>query len=628
MNIYLLPNKKYHLIFALYFVIFGVIVALLTSFITYHFSIADIDKEFQEKSNSNMEFSRVVLQDYIVASEMIVSSITHNKLIEQYIKSNSADDKRKLQSLFQGVTYANNDIVQLRYIDVSGRENIRIERNRKTKELHIVNESDLQDKKQRYYYNETAALDAHQFWHSNIDLNIENNKIEQPLNPTFRVAAPLYIDGRFEGIVIVNLMFEKIINLLTHSENFNIYLTDQKGEIISQPDRDRSWSRYFKSNPNMYALFPEYVEKILSQEIFSAEKIYSYSLGELFKNNESIKIIFVPEQAAVQKLQKANIVLALLLAFTVILISIPLSGLVSIIPAKLQSQLAKAYKVIRDDAAIIDKNVMIVRTDKQGTIQNVSTWFTKVTGYQRDEVLGKNHNILRHLDTTLETYTSLWQTILKGNTWEGQLKDLNKSGEEIWLNTVITPEFKDNNTVSGFTAISQDITAQKEIEKMSITDSLTGLYNRHKLDQVLSAEISRFKRYQAPFSLLLFDVDYFKKINDCHGHLIGDETLIALAKLLQDNARETDWVIRWGGEEFLIIAAGTDIENTCFFAEKLRLTIAEHHFSVIGKATASCGVAQYREGESAEELLSRVDSALYQAKLTGRNKVVKSTSPA
>ncbi|WP_028862837.1 sensor domain-containing diguanylate cyclase [Psychromonas aquimarina] len=628
MTIYLLPKKKYHLIFALYFVIFGVIVALLTSFITYHFSIADIDKEFQEKSKSSMEFSRAALDDYLAASEMIVSAVIQNELTEQYIRSDSSDDKRKLLRLFQGLTYANNDIMQLRYIDASGKENIRIHRHRKNQKLHIVSESDLQDKKQRYYYKETATLNADQFWHSNIDLNIENNKIEMPLNPTFRVAAPLFIDGRFEGIVIVNLLFEKIINLLTYSENFNIYLADQNGEIISQPDRSKSWSRYFKNNPDMSALFPEHVESILYQETFSAEKIYSYSLGELFKNNEGIKLIFVPEQAVVQELQQANIVLALLLAFTVILISIPLSGLVSIIPARLQSQLAKAYKVIRDDAAIIDKNVMIARTDKHGAIQNISTWFSKVTGYQRDEVIGKNHNILRHPDTTLETYSSLWQTILEGNTWEGQLKDLNKSGEEIWLNTVITPEFKDNNSISGFTAISQDITAQKEIEKMSVTDSLTGLYNRHKLELLLSAEISRFKRYQTPFSLLLFDVDYFKKINDCHGHLVGDETLIALAKLLQENARVTDWVVRWGGEEFLIVAAGTDIENTWFFAEKLRTTIAAHNFSVIGKATASCGIAQYKEGESAEELLSRVDSALYQAKQTGRNKVVKSTDPA
>lgn len=291
--------------------------------------------------------------------------------------------------------------------------------------------------------------------------------------------------------------------------------------------------------------------------------------------------------------------------------------------SQLKQQLKQQNIELQRKANIVDKNVIISTTDKNGIISSVSECFTKITGYSASESIGKSHNILRHPETPLEIYKVLWKTLLNGEVWEGEIKSLNKAGNEYWLHQVITPELNTLGEIQGFTAIAQDITDKKRIEKISMTDNLTGLYNRHKLKEVLSSEMERSQRYQNHFSIILLDVDFFKKINDNYGHQVGDEVLIDLANILKINSRKNDCISRWGGEEFLIVACETDLENAGMLAEKLRIKIENYLFPTVGKVTMSCGVAEYSNGETISKLVSRADDFLYKAKKLGRNKVVK-----
>lgn len=160
-----------------------------------------------------------------------------------------------------------------------------------------------------------------------------------------------------------------------------------------------------------------------------------------------------------------------------------------------------------------------------------------------------------------------------------------------------------------------------ELEKISITDRLTGLYNRHKLDKVLENEFKRAKRFDISFSLILLDMDDFKLVNDSFGHQVGDKVLVELSKLLLKNIRSIDVVGRWGGEEFLIIATQTELQGALVLANLIKKEIEKYKFTQVGTKTASFGVSTYKKGDSINKLISRTDLALYSSKEAGKNQV-------
>jgi diguanylate cyclase (GGDEF)-like protein len=162
-----------------------------------------------------------------------------------------------------------------------------------------------------------------------------------------------------------------------------------------------------------------------------------------------------------------------------------------------------------------------------------------------------------------------------------------------------------------------------ELALLATTDELTGLWNRKKINDTLNHEIQLSQRNNYHFGLILIDIDLFKSINDNHGHQIGDEILIEFAKQLRYLARQSDLVARWGGEEFLIICPLTQEIELLQIAERLRLKIALLAFQHIDSLTVSCGVACYQHGENEMALLQRADTALYQAKKAGRNRVMR-----
>jgi polar amino acid transport system substrate-binding protein len=164
--------------------------------------------------------------------------------------------------------------------------------------------------------------------------------------------------------------------------------------------------------------------------------------------------------------------------------------------------------------------------------------------------------------------------------------------------------------------------ANKQLELLSSMDKLTNIYNRRKIDEILTKEFERSSRTGDVFSLAMVDVDYFKSVNDNYGHQVGDEVISNIAKLIKDSIRKVDTVGRWGGEEFLIISPYTQNYGMNISVEKIRRNIQEHHFDKVGERTVSIGVANYQKGDTVDSLLKRADDALYQAKRSGRNRVV------
>ena len=162
----------------------------------------------------------------------------------------------------------------------------------------------------------------------------------------------------------------------------------------------------------------------------------------------------------------------------------------------------------------------------------------------------------------------------------------------------------------------------KKLEEISVTDKLTKLYNRVKIDKELLYALEYAERYEAPFSLILLDIDFFKSVNDEHGHLVGDTILIEFANILKFSIRNTDFVGRWGGEEFLVICPKTDKEGAISLAKHIQTQIRNINFSIVGKKTASFGVTAYYKGDTPTSILKRTDDGLYRAKESGRDTIV------
>lgn len=163
---------------------------------------------------------------------------------------------------------------------------------------------------------------------------------------------------------------------------------------------------------------------------------------------------------------------------------------------------------------------------------------------------------------------------------------------------------------------------------LSVTDALTGLYNRRHFDNMIEREFLRAKRYSNDLSIALMDIDYFKKVNDTYGHLCGDYILKEVAYLILENFRKTDMVFRYGGEEILVILTETPLEKAVIPLERLRKSIENYPFNYDGqdiRITISIGAESINpEISDYEELINNADRALYQAKENGRNKVVTS----
>jgi len=294
-----------------------------------------------------------------------------------------------------------------------------------------------------------------------------------------------------------------------------------------------------------------------------------------------------------------------------------------------QQRLLEDEKKISQYVDIIDRNVITSKTDRRGVITYVSDAFSTISGYQKDEMVGKNHNLVRHPDTPKETFKDLWKTIKSGRQWEGELKNKKKDGSFYWVYARITPTVDSDGNIIEYTAVRQDITDQKKLEEIAITDELTKLYNRRFFNETIRLEYHRSLRNKRPFAFLIFDVDFFKLYNDTYGHLAGDKVLQQIGSLLnQMFHRSGDFAFRLGGEEFGVLMEIENIEKCEQECQKILQGVENMHIEhlknkVSGFVTVSIGLVFVNHERSAlqtDEIYRIADEALYYSKENGRNR--------
>jgi diguanylate cyclase (GGDEF)-like protein len=171
------------------------------------------------------------------------------------------------------------------------------------------------------------------------------------------------------------------------------------------------------------------------------------------------------------------------------------------------------------------------------------------------------------------------------------------------------------------TDITKLTTKSKEFEYKATYDALTQVFNRNKFNDAFNKNFEIATKENKELCFAIFDIDFFKKVNDNHGHIIGDETLITFASTLNKLVRRMDTFARWGGEEFVLCLPDTNIDKAIQISNDLRIAIQDTHFKVVNNITCSIGITQLQENDTIDKILIRADEALYDAKEGGRNKV-------
>ena len=298
------------------------------------------------------------------------------------------------------------------------------------------------------------------------------------------------------------------------------------------------------------------------------------------------------------------------------------------------TQLLKSKKQLHDYMQLIDQNVITANIDLQNNFTSVSSALCIASGYTKKELLGNNYALLRHKDASAQEYEKMWHAMQKNETYRSEIVHATKDGSSLWLDTVVYPLFDGYDEKKGYTFIMQDITNKKKIEEISITDGLTGIYNRRYFNDIFSKIIDSAKRKNDYLSFLMIDIDYFKEYNDTYGHQKGDEALIQVAKTIQATLkRADDYCFRLGGEEFGVIYKVLNAQEALSLAQKIKDNIENLHIvhthNTTGKyLTVSIGlVSMYaQEMHKDDEVFKEADDLLYDAKKAGRNTIMTNSA--
>lgn len=270
--------------------------------------------------------------------------------------------------------------------------------------------------------------------------------------------------------------------------------------------------------------------------------------------------------------------------------------------------------------------IFITRAD--GCIVWVNAAFTAHTGYSEEELIGQKPSVIKSGKQSAAYYEQLWKTILHGESWSDETIERRKNGEEYTVLQRVSPIVDDQGEITHFISIQEDITDRKrsesELRFLAEHDPLTGLFNRsfliRRLDRALS---SRRRHSDIEWALIFIDLDYFKEINDCYGHQLGDELLVMFAKRLDTLVRRDDLVVRLGGDEFVILLSNSHVKAAAILIAQKAIAAASSCFVAGGHSLcigASAGLTiSTPQTQSAAEMMIQADMAMYAAKRAGRN---------
>lgn len=636
------------------FLFFFLPLVLITTAISlnlYNSNLKTEQQRLNSKQLSLVEFQKDSIEKTMNAlmSDLMVLSSHH--ILKVWLNSGDSKHLNILAEEFLAFSNHKGFYDQVRILNLNGDEVIRVNRNEGSST--VIPARQLQNKRGRNYFTETMTLSKGALFTSPFDLNIEQGKIELPLNPVIRISTPIFDNnGKKRGIIILNMLGEKLLSQLDCPASGCLgktMLINADGYWLKSINDEDKWGFMYpeRADIKFQNRFPHAAKVIMSGDIgstsmdsglFTYAKVAAYPIpkGKDMDNQAERQHWWIISHITQDALRAATGSLRerfiLFDAFFILLFAIG-----SWIGADSMSRHHKSEKRLmaseqRFRSVTQTAKDAIIISDGDGNIISWNSGATIIFGYEESEVMGKPTSLIMP-----QRYRDMHQQGIRchkqsgHSTILGQILErhgLKKDGEEIDIRFSLSTWNTDGEHYYG--AIIHDITETKKLEKqleaMASHDGLTGLYNRAIFDVRICEELSRAQRYQHPISLIFLDIDHFKQVNDTYGHAAGDACLISVAKLLQRMGRHSDIVARYGGEEFIIILPQTDSASAHILAERLRKAAEEEGTEFNNETiawTASFGLAalEHNWNVTVQAWIERADSALYEAKDNGRNQV-------
>lgn len=437
------------------------------------------------------------------------------------------------------------------------------------------------------------------------------------------VAAPVYDEkDRFRGMVGLDITLETTQSLFngTGLAIGTSILVDNRGQVLARPAEIGTVSKdvHFLQD----VLPPElknYSDQLLHASAGRYNKVPGWQVYILNIQEAPWRLIFLVDshQFLLSTLQEMGVEAVAMLLLTALLFFM-----------HLRQRMALRLRTYK--AAVDSSLAPIMITDRQGRIQYVNQSFSDTTGYSREEAVGQKSSLLKSGTMPPEVYADLQSTLQADKVWKGELLNRKRDGSLYWDFVQISPVPGIGND-GYYVAVMEDITEKKHlVETLSLqatTDPLTGASNRRLFMEQAEKEMHRAMRYHKPLSVLLFDIDHFKQVNDRYGHEGGDAVLLRFTSLCETLIRQQDLLSRLGGEEFAILLPEVPMEGARVAAERIRKAVEEMETpsenGQIIRITCSVGISERRSDDTRfQQMLSRADIALYQAKSAGRNRVI------
>jgi|GEM_PF-438558 len=424
---------------------------------TKNFILEDASSKIIEKEKQTSSF--------INNSENVLSNIRESDIFNLYLKTKQKEHRKHLEKLFYIITKNNINFMQLRYIDKNGKEIIRVERNKHNDTPIIKKEINLQDKSSRDYFIDSKTKTSENIWFSNLDLNVENNHIEKPYNPTLRAILPIRTDGQFEGIIIINYFMKEFLEQLSFSSLHKIILIDSEGFIIKHYNKEKDWGKYKKERYNISQEFNDF-EKILSTKKLSTKNYVSAKLSSPIKN-KPILILQVKDEYIEKVIEENNLQYISIALIVLILVQIAIYFISKVVEVLISD--LDIYKNLnqklnnlnhRLNAILNTTKDSICLLDKDTKIKFVNDSTSKMTKYTKDELLDKEFSSLidkKHKDDFLNLTKDL---INNKEIKNFELTFISKDSELLTLS--ISLVLMPNN--QEILAVARDITSLKEKE--------------------------------------------------------------------------------------------------------------------------------------------------------------------
>lgn len=628
-------------IYFLFLVILSFFFILLT-YSGFERSVSLLEK--QEKEQIKLLEYTLVRELHILVSDLHV--LADSRPLEIYLEKQDEFSREAVERRFAVFMTDRGMYDQIRYIDNTGLEVIRV--NQSESGVQVVDKNSLQDKHTRYYFQETIQLDQHQIYLSPLDLNIENKRIESPLKPMLRIAKPLFTaSGTQSGILILNYrakaMLDRFDTTQPDDESSSHFLLNKNGYWLSSSESGVEWGFMLDHGRSFATEHVEVWKKMQNDDSGTVKHRDGLFLYQRIVPKVEVNPVFGKEHP--KSLDNSWIIVSHIpagelsymgyvvkmrvfwISYFILAVSLFVRSFF-IARAKERKKVSeKLIKLLTQGTEQSPAAVLI--TDKEGKILYINPKFEKLSGFKLEEVVGENPRVLKSGTTDEAVYHHLWQTITKGEIWQGDFENKNKEGVSYYVSAAISPMVDDNGHIEHYLAIQEDTTEkiklQNELKKMALHDNLTGVANRGHFLRTCEKENKRRTRYGATLCLLVFDLDNFKKINDTYGHPGGDQVLKDFSACILEHLRESDCFGRLGGEEFAALLVETEIDEAAVIAERLRQSIEQlivDHDGQNIQCTVSIGCTQWKDYTiSVDTVLGRADEALYRAKEQGRNRV-------